>query len=258
MSNSRLISGTLLTGNCTSPRNHKIDAIVVHYMCWYTSAKTCCESFLPRSRMASANYCIGKDGEIWLNVEERNRAWTTGNSGIDNRAITIECANYMDKARYGVLPDATWKSLVKLCADICKRNGIRKLVYTGNKSGNLHMHKWYQDTDCPGPWLSGQFGRLAKEVNALLNGGDINPPFVFGGTYRCMVNGLNVRDAPTIKGKIITCYNAGDTVILDDWYTSKDGYIWGKYTGASSGKTRYVAVGRDTGKPENDDYLVKI
>lgn len=258
MSNSRLISGTLLTNNCTSPRNHKIDAIVVHYMEWYTSAKTCCESFLPRSRMASANYCIGKDGEIWLNVEEKNRAWTTGNAGIDNRAITIECANYMDKYRYGKLPDETWNSLVILCADICRRNGIKKLVYTGDKSGNLHMHKWYQDTDCPGSWLSGQFGRLAKEVNTLLDGGDINPPFVFGGTYRCTVNGLNVRDAPTLKGNIITCYNAGDTVVLDDWYTSKDGYIWGKYTGVSSGKTRYVAVGRDTGKPENDDYLIKI
>ena len=98
MSNSNLISGTLLTNNCSKPRNHKIDRITPHYMAWYTDAKTCCESFVPSSRRASANYCIGKDGEIWLNVEEKNRAWTTGSSYNDNRAITIECANYMDSS----------------------------------------------------------------------------------------------------------------------------------------------------------------
>lgn len=227
-------------------------------MAWYTSAKTCCESFVPSSRKASANYCIGKDGEIWCNVEEQNRAWTTGSSYNDNRAITIECANYMDSANYGKLPDSTWNSLVKLCADICTRYGF-KLKYTGTDNGNLTKHKWYQDTDCPGPWFDKQFERLAKEVNAILNDDTTpNPPMIFGGTYRCTVNGLRVRDAPTTKGNVITSYNAGQLVVLDDWYTSSDGYIWGRYTGSSSGKLRYLAVGRDTGKIEPDDYLVKV
>lgn len=257
MSNSPLISGTLLTNNCSCPRNNRINAIVVHYMCWYTTAKECCESFVPANRRASANYCIGKYGEIWLNVEEKNRAWTTGNGGIDNRAVTIECANYMDADRYGVLPDATWNSLVKLCADICKRNGISRLNYTGDKSGNLHMHKWYQDTDCPGPWLSKQFGRLAKEVNALLDGSPA-PPAVFGGDYRCNVDVLNVRESPTIHSDIVAEYHYGEIVTLDDWYTSCDGFVWGRYTGSSSGLKRYVAVGRDTGKVEDDDFLIKL
>ena len=258
MTISKLVSGVLLTNNCSKPRNHKIDRITPHYMAWYTSAKTCCESFVPSSRRASANYCIGKDGEIWCNVEEENRAWTTGSSYNDNRAITIECANYTDNANYGKLPDATWNSLVKLCVDICKRYGF-KLNYTGDDNGNLTKHKWYQDTDCPGPWFDKQFERLAKEVNTILNGGVTpDPPMIFGGTYRCTVNGLRVRDAPTTKGNVITSYNAGQTVVLDDWYTSSDGYIWGRYTGSSSGKLRYIAVGRDTGKVEPDDYLVKI
>lgn len=258
MTISKLVSGVLLTNNCSKPRNHKIDRITPHYMAWYTSAKTCCESFVPASRKASANYCIGKDGEIWCNVEEQNRAWTTGSSYNDNRAITIECANYTDSYNYGKLPDSTWNSLVKLCADICTRYGFQ-LKYTGTDNGNLTKHKWYQDTDCPGPWLDKQFERLAKEVNALLND-DItpNPPMIFGGTYRCTVNGLRVRDAPTTKGNVITSYNAGQLVVLDDWYTSSDGYIWGRYTGASSGKLRYLAVGHDTGKIEPDDYLVKV
>ena len=258
MTISKLVSGVLLTNNCSKPRNHKIDRITPHYMAWYTSAKTCCESFVPSSRRASANYCIGKDGEIWCNVEEENRAWTTGSSYNDNRAITIECANYTDIANYGKLPDTTWNSLVKLCVDICTRYGF-KLNYTGNDNGNLTKHKWYQDTDCPGPWFDKQFERLAKEVNAILNGGATpDPPMIFGGTYRCTVNGLRVRDAPTTKGNIVTSYNAGQTVVLDDWYKSSDDYIWGRYTGASSGKLRYIAVGRDTGKVEPDDYLIKI
>ena len=258
MTMSKLVSGVLLTNNCSKPRNHKVDRITPHYMAWYTSAKTCCESFVPSSRRASANYCIGKDGEIWCNVEEENRAWTTGSSYNDNRAITIECANYTDIANYGKLPDTTWNSLVKLCVDICTRYGF-KLNYTGNDNGNLTKHKWYQDTDCPGPWFDKQFERLAKEVNAILNGGTTpDPPMIFGGTYRCTVNGLRVRDAPTTKGNIVTSYNAGQTVVLDDWYKSSDGYIWGRYTGASSGKLRYIAVGRDTGKVEYDDYLIKI
>lgn len=235
-------------------------------MCWYATAKQCCESFVPSKRRASANYCIGRDGEIWLNVDEKNRAWTTGSSYNDNRAITIECANYMDTASghiYGQLPDATWNSLVLLCADICKRNGINFINYTGNDKGNLTKHKWYQDTDCPGPWLDTQFERLAKEINKAIGGVTPTPtpvptPTNFGGAYRCTVNGLRVRTQPNLKGSVVAMYNKGMILALDNWYTSADGYIWGRYTGSSSGQKRYVAVGRATGKVEADDYLIKI
>lgn len=254
MSNSRLISGTLLTNNCTKPRNHKIDTITPHYMCWFTDARTCCESFLPPSRKASANYCIGKDGEIWLNVEEQNRAWTTGSGYNDNRAITIECANYADSS----LPVATWDSLIKLCVDICKRNNIPKINYTGNTNGNLTMHKWYQDTDCPGKWLSSKFPQLAKEINARLKVPDVEPTLHFGGMYRCTVNGLRIRTSPTLNSEIVGTYDYGETINLDDWYISNNGYIWGRYVGITSGQYRYVAVGRDTGKIEEDDFLIKI
>ena len=52
-------------------------------------------------------------------------------------------------------------------------------------------------------------------------------------------------------------YSSGETVILDNWYTISNGYVWGRYT-SMSGKTRYVAIGRSTGKQENDDYLLKV
>lgn len=78
-----------------------------------------------------------------------------------------------------------------------------------------------------------------------------------GGTYRCTVAALNVRDSPSMSGTIVATYSQGQTVDLDDWYTLADGYVWGRYTGASSGLKRYVAVGPHTGKAESDDYLVK-
>ena len=59
--------------------------------------------------------------------------------------------------------------LIELCVDICKRNGIKKLNYTGDKSGNLTMHKWFANTDCPGPYLSSKFPYIANEVNKRLN-----------------------------------------------------------------------------------------
>lgn len=77
------------------------------------------------------------------------------------------------------------------------------------------------------------------------------------GTYRCTVDTLNVRDAPGLSGSVVASYHKNQTVVLDSWYKSRDGYIWGRYTGATSGKLRYVAVGRATGKPETDDYLVR-
>lgn len=260
---SQLVNGILRTLNKWNGRNHKIDRITPHYMEWYTSAKECCESFVPSSRRASANYCIGKDGEIWGNVDEENTAWTSGSRYNDGRAITIECACYTDDENYGVLPNATWNSLVRLCVDVCKRYGFR-LNYTGDDSGNLTMHKWYDDTDCPGKWFSNQFGRLANEVNAILDGEtpapspQPNPPLVFGGKYLIKVDGLRVRTKPSLDGDIVAQYNRGDTVYLHDWYTSNNGYIWGRYIGVQSGKYRYIAIGRDTGKVEPDDYAVRM
>ena len=261
MSNCGFVDGVMLTDNCSSRQGVEICRITPHYMDWYTDGQTCCEMFCDPDRQASANYCIGKDGDIWLNVEERFRAWTTGSGYNDRMAVTIECASYTDAENYGKLPDATWASLVKLCVDICQRNGIEKLNYTGDDSGNLTMHKWYQATDCPGPWFSGQFGRLMVEVNKLLNGGyepEPSPPMVFGGLYRCTVDGLNVRTEPNLHSQVVAQYFEGDLVNLDDWSINNEGYAWGRYIGMSSGRYRYIAVGRATGKVEPDDYLIKV
>lgn len=78
----------------------------------------------------------------------------------------------------------------------------------------------------------------------------------FGGVYRCTVDWLRVRDAPSLSGLEVAHYDTGETVTLDDWYVIADGYVWGRYT-SYSGATRFIAVGKATGKPEADDFLIK-
>ena len=53
--------------------------------------------------------------------------------------------------------------------------------------------------------------------------------------------GMNVRSAPSTDAEVVASYSAGQSVTIDATET-RDGYVWGSYTGASSGLTRYVAL----------------
>lgn len=153
---------------------YKVCKITPHHMAAVWTAERCAESFQVASRLASANYCIGYDGTIVCNVDENNRAYTSSNYYNDCQAITIEVANNTGAPNWTV-SDAAWKSLVKLCADICKRYNFR-LNYTGNANGSLTMHKMFAATSCPGPYLGAKFPQLVKEVNAILDGGTATTP----------------------------------------------------------------------------------
>lgn len=93
MSNSKLISCTLISPNKNSPRNHKIDTITIHCVVGQCSAERIGEIFKPTSRQASSNYGIGYDGRIGLYVDEADRSWCSSSAANDNRAITIEVAS---------------------------------------------------------------------------------------------------------------------------------------------------------------------
>lgn len=167
MSNSALVTYKRLSPNCTKPRNHKIDRIVIHHMAGNLTVQQCGAVFAPSSRQASSNYGVDSNGKVGMYVEEKNRSWATANAAIDHRAVTIEVANSKRGGNWPVSAKAL-KKTIELCADICKRNGIKKLIYTGDKTGNLHMHCWYAATSCPGPYLKSKFSYIAKEVNKLL------------------------------------------------------------------------------------------
>lgn len=167
MNNSSLVCYTKLSPNCNKPRNHKIDTITIHHMAGNLSVEACGEGFARTARQASANYGIGSDGRVALYVDEANRAWTSSNAANDHRAVTIEVANDGGAPDWHV-SDAALASTVALCVDICKRNGIKRLNYTGAKDGNLTMHRWFAATLCPGPYLAGKFPYIAEEVNRRL------------------------------------------------------------------------------------------
>ena len=77
-------------------------------------------------------------------------------------------------------------------------------------------------------------------------------PTVVAATYEVAVDALNVRTEPSLKGQVVASYSRGGKVVLDGWGAYADGFLWGRYIGASSGQPRYVAIGTDSG---SDWYL---
>ena len=174
MSNSKLVCYTKLSPNHSGKRSHKIDTISIHCMAGNLSVETCGELFANPSRQASSNYGIGSDGRIALYVEETNRSWCTSSGSNDNRAITIEVANTEAKHPWPV-SDAAYKALIDLLTDICQRNGIKKLLWHGDKAligqvdkQNMTVHRWFANKACPGDFLYDLHPQIAAEVNERL------------------------------------------------------------------------------------------
>jgi N-acetyl-anhydromuramyl-L-alanine amidase AmpD len=166
MSNSSLVNYTKLSPNY-STRPGKISKITIHHMAGNLSVEACGNVFAPASRQASSNYGIGSDGRIGMYVEEKHRAWTSSNRANDEVAVTIEVANDGGAPNWHV-SDKALAALIDLCVDICKRNGITKLNWTGTASGNLTIHKFFAATSCPGPYLESKMGYIAEQVNKRL------------------------------------------------------------------------------------------
>ena len=148
---------------------HSIGKITPHHAAGILDGTDIAAIFQKPTRGASANYCIGVNGDIVCSVEEENRSWCSSNAANDNVAITIECTNCSVAPNWGI-SNATYKSLVALCVDICRRRGFR-LNWTGGADGTLTMHKMFWPTACPGPTLESLMPKLAADVNAELDGG---------------------------------------------------------------------------------------
>ena len=150
--NSTLVAYTKLSPNHSGQRIRSIDRITPHCVVGQLSAESICSCFTSTDRQASCNYGIGKDGRVSLCVEEKNRSWCTSSSANDQRAITIECAS--DKTAPYAMTDAVYAALIKLCTDICKRNGKVKLLWFADKDKTLNynpkademiltVHRWF-------------------------------------------------------------------------------------------------------------------
>lgn len=159
-------------GNYSGPEARKnITEITIHHMAGINSAKGCGAIFQRPGRNGSSHYGIGKDGEIAWYVDENCVAWTNSNWPSNQRAITIENSNDEIGGNWHV-SDATLNSLIKLVADIAKRNGLGKLV----PEQNLTWHSMYVATSCPGPYLLSKMQYIAEEANKINGEGSAPAP----------------------------------------------------------------------------------
>jgi len=244
MSNSPLVSFTKISPNKTSPRNHKIDTITIHCVVGQYSVETLGDIFASASRKTSSNYGIGSDGRIGMYVEEKDRSWCSSNAKNDNRAITIEVAS--DTTEPYVVNDKAYAALLDLVTDICKRNGIKKLLWKGDKSligqvdkQNMTVHRWFANKSCPGTYLYNKHPEIAAEVNKRLGVNDATTvrmyPFE---PYRVNVtiSDLNIRKGPgtnyaktgkyTGKGVFTIVAESEGTGSTKGWGKLKSGAGW--------------------------------
>lgn len=257
----------LLTRHFTKGRSgHKLKFTVVHYNAGDLTVEQCYNVW--QSCEASAHYQVESGGRIGQLVNDSDTAWHARDWDANCESIGIEHANQGDS-----ITDACLESGAHLLAAIHKFYGLGRPEW----GVNVFPHSHFAATQCPGPLREGTtyhnryMARAQQWYDAMEAGtepgdaptGETTQPSGehsgqgFGGRYRCTVNYLRVRDAPGLSGTEVAHYSAGETVTLDDWYKIADGYVWGRYTGYS-GKVRYVALGKATGKPEADDYLVRV
>lgn len=204
MSDSKLAVYTKISPNSSNPRNHTIDTISIHCMAGNLSVETCLgmSSFQTYDPVngASCNYAVGSDGRIGLGVEEANRSWCTSSRANDHRAVTIEVANDGGAETGWHVSDKALAALIDLLVDICQRNGIKALLWEGDKSligqvdkQNMTVHRWFAAKACPGDYLYSLHGEIAAEVNKRLG--------VTGET-------APAPDVPSVSG----AFAVGDTV----------------------------------------------
>ena len=177
-SNSALTAVTIYSPNNSGIRTHTIDRISPHCVVGQCTAEALGAWFAKSSTQASSNYGIDKDGRVGLYVDESKRSWCTSSNANDQRAVTIECAS--DTTSPYRMNDCVYLTLIDLCADICKRNGKKKLIWIPNKDQALAyepksdemlitVHRWFANKSCPGDWLYSRLGDLAAKVTAKLN-----------------------------------------------------------------------------------------
>ena len=275
--NSPLVSYTKLSPNHSGQRTHVIDRITPHCVVGQLTAAGICGCFTSSSVQASCNYGIGKDGDIGLCVEERNRSWCTSSNANDQRAVTIECAS--DKTHPYAFTSKCYNALVKLCVDICKRNGKTKLLWLGNKDKTLAynpaanemvltVHRWFANKSCPGDWMYQRMGDLAAKVTAKLGGAAAEPekkpdtttnnfpavPFI----VNVKIDDLNYRSQPSMDGAVKGQAGKGVFTIVEvnnGWGKLKSGvgWIW-------LGNPQYCTIGDTvkTSTPTFSPYKVKV
>lgn len=199
MSNSSLVEYTKLSPNNSGERTAKIDRITPHCVAGQCTAEGLGEWFAKSSTQASSNYGIDQVGRVGMYVPENCRSWCSSSSSNDKRAVTIECAS--DTAEPYTMNKEVYNTLVKLCVDICERNGKTALLWISDKDKALAyqpaehemlltVHRWFANKSCPGEWLFSRLGTLAETVTKQLTPAEAPTPTTI---YRVQVGAYKIK-----------------------------------------------------------------
>ena len=160
----------------TSPRNHKIDTISIKYERYGLLGANKLKEYYKKYK-GSCNYYIDSEGKVAQFVDESDRSWCMGSPANDHRAVTIAVASTTNQNPIPV-SDETYKKLIDLIADICKRNDIEKLVWSDSKEDRYYhnnganmtvLRDFSNSTDNPGEYLYSRMGDIADKVNDIIN-----------------------------------------------------------------------------------------
>ena len=214
-------------------RTERITKITIHHTACIASAQSIANAFAVPRRCASANYIIGKDAEILCDVDEEFRAWTSGSSWNDQRAITIEVSNCSGKPNWEI-SDKCMNALVELCADICRRYAIVP-YFDGTKNASITFHCMFQATECPGPYIKKNIQTIVDRINneLCLVQKPVEKPkestpgsFLVKVTCKC----LNIRAGAGTNTKVVgTITDKGTYTIVEtngNWGKLKSGKGW--------------------------------
>lgn len=153
----------------TGRQGYGVTHITLHIMVGYLAGTDA--TFANSDSQASAHYGIGSSGEIHQYVSERDGSYSDANYMSNNSAISIEHEGGMSDG--AVCTQACIDASARLCADIARRYGWRKLWHDGLK-GNVWLHREIPGTDhaaCPDLAPNGlPYQQVIDKANNLLEG----------------------------------------------------------------------------------------
>lgn len=233
--NSPLVVHTNLSPTLYGARTKKIDTFTPHVVVGHATLKNLGLWFAERSTKASSNYGIDDAGQVAMFVEEKNAACTTSSQSNDQRAITVEIAS--DAKHPYAITNGAMDGLIKLGADVCKRNGIPKLLWKADKNligkidqQNITCHRWFAAKACPGDHLYCRLGEVAIEVNKILVPTPIITPAPSGLPYRVRVNTgvLHYRCGPGTNNPVVGQIRKGEVYTIIEEAFGLGSSKWGR------------------------------
>lgn len=197
---------------------HAIEVITWHHAAGVISVEKLGEIMSRPGRNMSATYGIGYDARVGRYLDEKDRPWTSSSRSNDFKAVTIEISNSSTGGNWPI-SDAVMAKAIALTVDICKRNGIKKLTYTGDANGNFTFHKMFAATACPGPYIEGKAKEIVAKINAQLSESTTNKP-----TQNTNTSKTSIKKGDLVKISTNATYYTGSSIPSwvkeENWYVS--------------------------------------